>query len=171
MFRDKFFADDPEKHRLALDLMGQQNLGTLTYKDLIEQVAKLAKVSEGTVQEYMDENKANEPLFDYIRKELKPKYKIAMLSNAGDNWLKELFEQKDIKLFDEVVLSYSVGYIKPDPNIYLLTAKRLKLEPEQCVFVDDNAGHCSGAREVGMKAILYEDFPQLKTDLQKLLSS
>jgi HAD superfamily hydrolase (TIGR01509 family) len=171
VFRDKYFDGEPEKHRLALDLMSQQNLGLLTYKDFIKKVAALAKVSEETVKEYMDENKANEPLLNYIRSELKPKYKIGLLSNAGDNWLNDLFHNKDTELFDDVVLSYKVGYIKPDPNIYLLAAKRLEVEPVECVFIDDNPGHCSSAREVGMKAIFYEDFSNAKEQLQKILAS
>lgn len=171
VFRDKYFADEPKKRDRALELMSQQNLGTLTYGDLIKGVSELAGVPKDTVKEYMDENKSNEPLFDYIRKELKPKYKIGLLSNAGDNWLKELFEQKDIKLFDDIVLSYEVGLIKPDPSIYIMAAKRLGVEPEEAVFIDDNPGHCSAAREIGMKSIFYEEFSQAKEDLQKLLAA
>jgi epoxide hydrolase-like predicted phosphatase len=171
VFRDKYFEGDSKKHELALDLMSQQNLGLITYKDLIKKVSRLANVTEEKVKEYMDENKANEPLFDFIREQLKPKYKIGLLSNAGDNWLSELFNKKEIELFDDVILSYKVGLIKPDPNIYIMAAKRLGLEPEECVFIDDNPGHCSAAREVGMKAIVYSSFPEVKNNLQKLLSS
>lgn len=171
VFRDKYFEGQPKKHQEALDLMAQQNLGILYYKDLIKKVSALAHVPEATVKEYMAENKANEPLFDYIRTKLKPKYKIGLLSNAGDNWLKDLFEEKDIKLFDDIVLSYEVGYIKPDPSIYLLAAKRLKVNPEECIFIDDNPGHCSSAKEVGMKAICYDDFHEMKSHLEKILSS
>jgi len=169
VFRDKYFADDIEKRDQALELMSQQNLGTLSYKELIKRVAKLANVPEETVESYMDKNKPNEPLFDYIRSKLKPKYKIGLLSNAGDNWLKELFSEEDVKLFDEIILSYEVGLIKPDPNIYLLAAKKFNVEPAECIFIDDNHVHCSGAEGVGMKAICYKDFSQFKKDFEELL--
>jgi putative hydrolase of the HAD superfamily len=68
-------------------------------------------------------------------------------------------------------LSYKVGLIKPDPNIYIMAAKRLGLEPEECVFIDDNPGHCSAAREVGMKAIVYSSFSEVKNNLEKILSA
>src|SRR4051812_3957844 len=171
VFRDKYFENEPQKHRLALDLMAQQNLGLLTYKHFIKQMSDLAKVPEAKVQEYMDENKSNEPLFDFIRSQLQPKYKIGLLSNAGNNWLKELFSEKDIKLFNDTVLSYEVGYIKPDPSIYILAAKRLHVEPSECVFIDDNPGHCHAAKEIGMKSIYYEDFSQFKRDIEKILSA
>ena len=60
-------------------------------------------------------------------------------------------------LFDVVVLSGREGIRKPDPEIYLLTAGRLGVPPEACVFVDDIPANVDGAREVGMAALLHRD--------------
>ena len=45
------------------------------------------------------------------------------------------------------------GLSKPDPRIFLLTCERLGVRPENCVFLDDDAGYVEGARKVGMRAI------------------
>jgi putative hydrolase of the HAD superfamily len=55
--------------------------------------------------------------------------------------------------FDDVVLSCKVGLRKPDPAIYRLSCERLRVEPEECLFVGDGANdELAGAELVGMKA-------------------
>jgi epoxide hydrolase-like predicted phosphatase len=169
VFRDKFFEGAPKKREQANALMDELNTGRLTYDGFIDGLVSLSGTSRAVVNDYMTRNKPNEPLFNYMRAKLKPNYKLGLLSNAGDNWLKELFSKKDIELFDDIILSYEIGVIKPDPKIYKIAAKRLNVEPEQCVFIDDNQGHCSGGAKAGMKTICYQNFEQLKRDLEPLL--
>lgn len=39
------------------------------------------------------------------------------------------------------------------PRLLQLTAKRLNLKPEECIFLDDLAKNCEGAEAAGMVAI------------------
>jgi putative hydrolase of the HAD superfamily len=57
------------------------------------------------------------------------------------------------ELFEEVVISAEVHLHKPQPEIYLLAAERLGVEPSACVFIDDLRENCEGAEAVGMTAI------------------
>lgn len=70
------------------------------------------------------------------------------------------------ELFDDVVISGEVGLRKPQPEIYLLAAERLKAEPAHCVFVDDFQVNADGAIAVGMHGIQHrtadETIPQLE---------
>lgn len=59
-------------------------------------------------------------------------------------------------LFDVVTLSHEIGLAKPDPGIYRLTAERLSLSPEECVFVDDIGTYLAGARAVGMGTVFID---------------
>jgi putative hydrolase of the HAD superfamily len=170
LFRDKYLAHDPDKRHQANDSMDRLNSGQIPYDEFVKELAELADINKPVAEKYLSENKPNEPLFGYIRQNLKPHYKIGMLSNAGDDWLEEMFEQSDIKLFDDIVLSYKFGMIKPQPDIYALAAKRLGLTPGECVFIDDQIKHCEGARAVGMPAIIYKDLEQMKTELEKALA-
>lgn len=171
VFRDKYLMDQPQKKEQANLAMDKLNTGNSSYPGFVEELAKLAEVSKEKVRSYLDQNKPNEPLFEYIRNELKPSYKIGMLSNAGEDWIEELFSQKDIALFDDIVLSFRLGVIKPDPKIYGLASQGLAVKPEECVFVDDQTKHCEGAKNAGMQAIWYQSFEQFKTDIEKLLSA
>jgi epoxide hydrolase-like predicted phosphatase len=171
LFRDKYFAGAPEKRVQANKSMDELNEGKIDYDDFIKELIELSGAAPEVVKDYMTRNKSNELLFDFIRSELKPKYKIGLLSNAGDNWLKELFDEKDIKLFDDIVLSYELGVIKPDPKIYEIAASRLGVLPEECIFIDDNQRHCSGGAKVGMKTVCYANLEQAKKDLEDLLAA
>ncbi len=81
--------------------------------------------------------------------------KTALLSNSwgGEGYPRETFDF----LFDTVVLSGDVGYRKPQPEIYRMTASQLGLEPEDCVFVDDLKSNIVGAEAVGMVGVLHTD--------------
>jgi FMN phosphatase YigB (HAD superfamily) len=53
--------------------------------------------------------------------------------------------------FDDVVFSHEVGFVKPDPEIYLTACERLGVEPGHCIFVGDGgSGELPGAAAVGM---------------------
>ena len=111
----------------------------------------------------------NEVLLTYIRAMLKPKYKIGIISNAVADWIAEILEAGDIKLFDDIVISYKVGVNKPNPAIYRLGLEHLGVNPEEAVFIDDIEAYCEAAEAVGMQAIFYEDFAQMESELEKLL--
>ena len=166
-FKLKYFNHDPLLLEQATSLNKQADAGLITYDDFISEVAVLAGVSEQQARVIVDDNSPNPALFDYIT-DLKPHYKIGILSNAAANWLSELFSPAQVALFDATLLSYETGLIKPQPEIYELMAERLGLEPNECVFIDDQERCTTGAREVGMAAIWYRDFDQMKQELEQL---
>jgi putative hydrolase of the HAD superfamily len=55
---------------------------------------------------------------------------------------------------DAVVLSFEVGVAKPDPGIYRAALDALGANPEEAVFVDDQAGYCDGAEALGIRSFL-----------------
>jgi len=151
--------------------MDDLNIGLIDYEDFLSQLAKVSGLQGSKVEAVLEENKPNEALFEYISANLKPKYKIGILSNAGDDWISKMFKPEYVKLFDSIVLSFRAKVIKPDPEAYKLAANELKVEPTDCIFIDDREKYCEGARAVGMKAILYDNFPQIKKDLEEVLAA
>jgi putative hydrolase of the HAD superfamily len=55
-------------------------------------------------------------------------------------------------LLDVAVYSCSEDVTKPDPRVYTLTADRLGVAPEACLFVDDTVENLFGAEAAGMHA-------------------
>lgn len=82
-------------------------------------------------------------------------YKTGLLSNCTHEIPTVWPETPFSPLIDVAVFSCSVGMMKPDPKIYELTAERLEVRPEECLFVGDGGSQeLSGALSVGMLPVL-----------------
>jgi len=55
--------------------------------------------------------------------------------------------------FDAVVDGLMVAHKKPEPDIFLLAAKRLKLEPQVCLVIEDAPSGLGAARAAGAAAL------------------
>jgi len=77
--------------------------------------------------------------------------KTALISNT-DNIETNTWDSSPLApLFDEVVLSWQVGFAKPNPEIYNYCLSQLSMSPEQGVFVGDGGSNeLSGAKKVGL---------------------
>lgn len=170
-FRQTYFADDELKMAQAKKLQDELGLGKIGYDDFVDGLAKLGGVDRDTVLKYTEDYQPNQELLDYIRAELKPAYKLGIISNAGADWVLRILGRSNTKLFNDIILSYQVEVIKPEAEIYRMSARNLGVQASECVFVDDITTYCDGARTVGMKAIWYKDFEQMKSELEKLLRS
>jgi epoxide hydrolase-like predicted phosphatase len=73
------------------------------------------------------------------------------------------------QIFDAVVISGHVGMRKPDPEIYLYSAKLLDVAPADCVFVDDFSLNVEGAEAVGMAGVLFRSREEVIGELEGLL--
>jgi putative hydrolase of the HAD superfamily len=137
----------------------------------LERVASETHQDAATVQKMYDSERINPELVAYID-QLHEKYKTALLTNASASFINPLIEKIGLKkVFDQVVVSSEIGIIKPDPRIYEYTLKLLGVEPSESVFVDDSQARVNGAAAVGMQAILYKNFAQLKVELEKVLAA
>jgi putative hydrolase of the HAD superfamily len=167
-FKEQHFAHDPQLLQDVTDLNKQSDAGMISEQTFIAAVAELAQVTEADVLQTIYTTAPNEPLFAYI-KQLKSQYKIGLLSNVAADHLGQIFTPEHLALFDAKALSYDIGYSKPDARAYQTIARRLGVEPEACVFIDDVEGHVVGARDAGMQAIVYKDFAQTKANLELVL--
>ena len=95
-------------------------------------------------------------------------YILAVLSDQWHLSEDPLMPKKLYKRFGVVVVSCDVGLRKPDPKIYKLVLKKLKLKPNQTVFVDNQEWNLKPARKLGMKTILFKNNKQLFRDLNKI---
>ena len=94
--------------------------------------------------------------------------RTALLSNSwGNTYPRDTWDG----MFDDIVISGEVGMRKPDPEIFLLAARRLDLKPRECVFVDDLALNVEGARALGMTAILHTSYDETRRALESLFGA
>lgn len=161
----------PQHAREILNIRQQADYGMLSRQQYIERISQLVGADAETVANISSlSHTLNHPLVTYIEKELKPHYKIGMLSNIGRGWIQNMFDEYLLgNVFDVVVQSGDEGITKPHPRIFDLTAEKLGVEPEECVMVDDLPENIAGADAASMHGIVYGDLNKLKIELNKLL--
>ncbi|XP_064612305.1 acyl-CoA dehydrogenase family member 10-like [Liolophura sinensis] len=95
-------------------------------------------------------------------------YKTALLTN---NWKMqdETNIPVDRDLFDVIVESCLVGMRKPDPRIYELCLERLKVTPEQALFLDDLGVNLKPARNLGLHTIKVSSPDQAVAEMGEFL--
>jgi len=81
--------------------------------------------------------------------------KLALLTNCGCH-VPSIWNQTPLaSLMDARVFSCEAGIKKPDPKVYVLTCKRLDVQPGDCIFVGDGGNEeLDGAEAVGMTAVM-----------------
>ncbi len=168
-FKELHFSDRLDVWEQVFELGKQVDAGFKSYDDLVQFTAEQAGQPVSMVRHQLEHTVANEPLLEYIRTELKPKYKIGILSNAGNNVVERIFTAEVQTLFDAIVLSHHVGLTKPHVAMYQTISDRLGVEPADCLFIDDQERHVTGARDAGMQALVYTDLADLRRQLQGLL--
>jgi HAD superfamily hydrolase (TIGR01509 family) len=116
------------------------------------------------------DNGLNQQLLDYIRTELKPYYKIGMLSNAGMGTIEHRLPVKERVMFDAIVVSGNTVYQKPDVELFQMIVDQLDISFDEAVFIDDLEYLTITAAKLGSKTIHYQDFAQFKLQLGKILT-
>jgi HAD superfamily hydrolase (TIGR01509 family) len=171
--RQSFLSLVPTQRRQELqDVFTRNNYGYMDRDEYLRAVSDITELEVEEVKDYfVHEHKLNTQLMSYIKNDLKPKYRLALLSNIGHDWIQDFFTTHDLHdLFEVVVLSGDVGIAKPSPQIFELTADRLNLSPSQCLMIDDLAENCEGAEIAGMHSIQFHDTDLFIQDCKKLLT-
>lgn len=108
-------------------------------------------------------------MIELIREMRDENQDVYVLSNTCRMHIEVLHEQNpaEMQLFTSLITSYDLGMRKPDPAIYIETARRLGVEPEQIVFFDDLEENVLAARKAGLESHIFEGVGQVREILAK----
>ena len=96
-------------------------------------------------------------------------YRIYILSNFSRKGFTECAKELDyVSKADGAVISYTVGMIKPEPQIYRYLLDTYDIRPERAVFIDDSEVNIRAAEEFGINTILFTDKRSADEELKKL---
>ncbi|HYZ85498.1 MAG TPA: HAD-IA family hydrolase, partial [Bryobacteraceae bacterium] len=70
-----------------------------------------------------------------------------------------------LRHFDDKILSYKVGAMKPSPRIYEEAIRRANCEPSEIFFTDDIPQYVEGAKMAGIDAVVFENAAQIQREL------
>jgi len=104
---------------------------------------------------------------------------LKQLKQAGyplygfSNWSAETFPHAREKynffdLFDDMVISGAVGFVKPEPEIYQIMLDKIGRPAQECLFIDDSLPNINQANTMGFVTIHFQSPIQLEKELKQL---
>ncbi|MCA1527447.1 HAD-IA family hydrolase [Bradyrhizobium yuanmingense] len=105
-------------------------------------------------------------------KRIKAQFKTGCITNnlpanaIGSMTGRSLYIAEVMVLFDHVIESAKIGLRKPDPRIYQMMVETLKVDPSNCVYLDDLGVNLKPARQMGMTTIKVTSGAQAIAELE-----
>ena len=94
------------------------------------------------------------------------RYRLVLLSNTNAIHFEMVRKTYPIlRHFHELVLSYEVKAMKPQPEIYRAAIEKAGCRPEECFYTDDIPEYVEGARRLGIDAVQFQGATQLEKEL------
>lgn len=110
-------------------------------------------------------------LFDGVAELLEAlhgRIKIALATMSSRKVVDKLLPEKRIEgYFDVVVTADEIVKPKPDPEVFLVSAAKLGVKPEDCVVVEDSVFGVRAAKAAGMKCIAVSSGAYSREELGK----
>ncbi len=103
-------------------------------------------------------------VFALVRRLHERGIRTSLLSNTEVPAM-EFFLELGYDVFDALTFSCAEGVFKPQREIYEVAARKLRTPPARCMLIDDRLDFVEGARNVGMKGIVYRDLKQVNKEL------
>lgn len=95
-------------------------------------------------------------------------YKIALASSNSRRAVDHMIKQFNLEKYFIVTMSGNdIIHSKPHPEIFLKTAKKLNVRPNECLVFEDAANGIKAAESAGMKCIALDNPNSKKQDLSK----
>ena len=103
-----------------------------------------------------------------LARQLKKSYRLFLLSNINRLHYEHIQKKFDIiKIFDDVILSFMVGAIKPDKVIFEDVVSRAGGDRTKILYIDDREDLVKEARSLGIDSIKFEGASKLKDALRQ----
>ncbi len=112
----------------------------------------------------------NDRMLEFLRGLRDRGYKLGICTNNVREWEPMWRAKLPVdEIFSVVVDSAFVGSRKPEPRIYEITLERLGVPAQAAVLIDDIEVNCTGARDLGMRAVWFRDTGQAIADIEEQL--
>lgn len=150
----------------------KSDYGKLNKDNFYREISLLTNVPVNEIIDGVEAEVAiNTSLVEFVEALKSKGYKIACLSNGTHEWTLDVINNYGLaKLFDETVLSGDLGIIKPYPEIYIYTLKKLGIKASQAIFVDDRSMNTNAAEKCSIRSILFKDTDTFKKEFEALIS-
>lgn len=96
---------------------------------------------------------------------------VGILSNTEHVTYSVVEDLLPLDHFKHKFLSYKIGHLKPEPEIYRYVIDNIPFQKEELFFIDDLKSNVESARSEGIDSVQYSDYDELEKEchLRKLL--
>ena len=96
-------------------------------------------------------------LVELLEKLKAKNYPLAVASSSFPEIIDLILERTNLrKYFQVVVSSQEAGKSKPEPDVFILAAQKLGVNPKDCLVVEDSANGIKAASAAGMSCLAYQ---------------
>ena len=139
---DAMWKEIAEQHNLRIpveELIEQNHLESIRYFTEIEKIP----VMPGLV--------------DLLEKLQDKKYPMAVASSSTPEIIDLILDKTNLKNYFQVIVSAEqAGKSKPEPDVFLLAAQKLGIQPANCLVVEDSENGIKAALAAGMTCVAYQ---------------
>lgn len=119
---------------------------------------------------YSNKIELKKGVVEFLRFLKDSKIKIGLATSNSKELLEAALKSNEIyEFFDSITITDEVGIGKHEPNVYLLSAEKMNVEPKDCIVFEDIVQAVKGAKKAGMRIIAIEDERSLN-DKEELIS-
>jgi beta-phosphoglucomutase len=96
-------------------------------------------------------------LVDLLEKLKVKNYPLAVASSSVPEIIDLILQKTGLRTYFQVVVSgQEAGKSKPEPDVFLLAAQKLKVNPKHCLVVEDSGNGIKAAQAAGMICVAYQ---------------
>jgi HAD superfamily hydrolase (TIGR01509 family) len=126
-----------------------------TDAELADETQEVYKTLSGEVQ-------LQKGFLKLVRKIQEKQIKIALATSNSKEMTDQVISKFSLSFFDVVTTTEDIHNTKPDPEIFLVTSKRLNVSPKDIIVIEDSKAGVEAAQRAGMRVIGIEG--ELKRD-------
>ena len=109
----------------------------------------------------------NEDMYQLVN-QLKENHRVVAGTNTIDSHYKIHRNNGDYDIFEVVYPSNLMGVAKPNVDFFRIILEKESQQPEETVFIDDNIENIESAAKLGITAIHFTSYEDLKEKIKKL---
>lgn len=162
VYLEKYHLTQPEDFHLAMEGMSYREVAQY----FLDTFPTLSRTREEVMDEwtqmayerYMTQVPLKEGAYEFIRRMRDMGKKIGIATSNGRRLVDDTLEALKItSLFDSVRTACEVPLGKPAPDVYLLVARDIGVEPKRCLVFEDVPMGILAGKNAGMRVCAVED--------------
>lgn len=173
----RFSSYSPEeiyKEIFVLGLEEKYDKNKISSSDFYKEILRRFKIDKSSVNfEYFKKIWGDIfyeiPSMGKLMEDLKKTYQIYLLSNTNEIHFEWVYNKFNIlKIPQEYILSYKLGFRKPDKRIFYEAINRAEVSPGECIYIDDIKEYTEVAQSIGITGIHFKSRERLEKKLKSL---